>query len=286
MVNAATLYIVATPIGNLADISYRALQILQEVEVIAAEDTRHSRLLLNHYQIRKPLLAYHQHNEVQQSKKLLDRLNRGQSIALISDAGTPLISDPGFFLIKQAIANNISVVPIPGATALITALSAAGLPSDHFYFAGFLPAKAAAREKQLSRLVALPCTLIFYAAPHRIIEVLASMMAIFGTIRPATVARELTKKFESFYYGNLMTIRQQLLEHQDQQKGEFVILIHGASADKKDSTDAKLTALLTILMAELPLKQAVSLAVKIAGANKNKLYELALLISKTSTQSG
>jgi len=278
IVNAATLYIVATPIGNLADMSQRALQILQEVDLIAAEDTRHSQLLLNHYGIKKPMWSYHAHNETQQAMRLIAKLEGGQNIALISDAGTPLISDPGFTLIQSALQAGINVVPIPGATALIAALSAAGLPSDRFYFAGFLPAKAAARERQLSKLQGLTCTLIFYAAPHRIIDVLDSMIGVFGATRQAVIARELTKKFESFYHGELTMLKQQLLEHPQQQKGEFVILVQGENADEQPQQDAQIKALLDILLAEVPLKLAVKLATKITGVNKNKVYELALSI--------
>ena len=274
----ATLYIVATPIGNLDDISQRALNILREVDLIAAEDTRHSQLLLNRYGIKKTMYAYHQHNERQQAEQLLHKLESGQKIALISDAGTPLISDPGFFLVKLVSEAGIKVVPIPGPSAVLTALCASGLPCDRFYFAGFLPAKAAAREKQLATLQTMTCTLIFYAAPHRIIAVLSSMMTIFGEQRPAVVARELTKKFETFYYGTLESIKQQLEQQAEQQKGEFVILLQGAEPLENQANDVQLEHTLKTLLAELPLKQAVKLAANLTGLSKNKVYKTALII--------
>ena len=276
--NSAILYIVATPIGNLMDISQRALQVLKEIDLIAAEDTRHSQLLLNHYGIRKPLLTYHEHNEEQQTERLLEKLRRGENVALISDAGTPLVSDPGFSLVQCATQTGIRVVPIPGASALITALSASGLPSDRFYFAGFLSAKPIAREKQLTALQTLTCTLIFYAAPHRIMMVLDSMIAIWGGQRQAAIGRELTKKFETFYYGDLEVIKQQLVDHNEQQKGEFVILVHGAEQQEIEPSMEQLEQVLTALLSELPLKQAVKLAVKLTGINKNSVYEQALLM--------
>ena len=274
----ATLYIVATPIGNLDDISQRALNILREVDLIAAEDTRHSQLLLNRYGIKKTMYAYHQHNERQQAEQLLHKLESGQKIALISDAGTPLISDPGFFLVKLVSEAGIKVVPIPGPSAVLTALCASGLPCDRFYFAGFLPAKAAAREKQLATLQTMTCTLIFYAAPHRIIAVLSSMMTIFGEQRPAVVARELTQKFETFYYGTLESIKQQLEQQAEQQKGEFVILLQGAEPLENQANDVQLEHTLKTLLAELPLKQAVKLAANLTGLSKNKVYKTALII--------
>ena len=274
----AALYIVATPIGNLDDISQRALNILREVDLIAAEDTRHSQLLLNRYGIKKAMCAYHEHNERQQAEQLLQKLENGQKIALISDAGTPLISDPGFSLVKLASEAGIKVVPIPGPSAVLTALCASGLPSDRFYFAGFLPAKAAAREKQLLALQNMTCTLIFYAAPHRILAVLESMTTVFGAQRRTVVARELTKKFETFYYGTLETIQQQLAEQPEQQKGEFVILLKGAEPLETKVNDVQLEHILQTLLTELPLKQAVKLAVSLTGLSKNKVYEAALLI--------
>ena len=279
--NSAILYIVATPIGNLMDISQRALQVLKEVDLIAAEDTRHSQLLLNHYGIRKPLLAYHEYNEEQQTKRLLEKLHCGENIALISDAGTPLVSDPGFSLVECVTQIGIRVVPIPGASALITALSASGLPSDCFYFAGFLPAKATAREKQLTALQTLTCTLIFYAAPHRIMMVLDSMIAVLGGQRQAAIGRELTKKFETFYYGDLEAIKQQLMQHSEQQKGEFVILVHGAEQREIEPSIDQLEQVLTVLLSELSLKQAVKLAAKLTGMSKNSVYGQALLMKNS-----
>ncbi len=278
MTASAVLYIVATPIGNLEDISQRALNVLREVDLIAAEDTRHSQLLLNRYGIKKAICAYHEHNEMQQAEQLLHKLRNGQKIALISDAGTPLISDPGFSLVKLACQAGISVVPIPGPSALLAALCASGLPSDRFYFAGFLPAKAAAREGQLATLKMMTCTLIFYAAPHRILAVLDSMITVFGTQRNAVIARELTKKFETFYYGDLENIKQQLEQKPEQRRGEFVILVQGSEQLKNQTNQTQVEHLLKTLLTELPLKQAVKLAVNITGLSKNKVYEMALLL--------
>ena len=275
----AILYVVATPIGNLSDISNRALQVLLKVDLIAAEDTRHSRILLDHYDINKPLLAYHEHNEVQQTERLIEKLKQGQAIALVSDAGTPLISDPGFYLIRRAIKEQIKIVPIPGASASLTALSASGLPSDRFYFVGFLPINKVAQKNSLVALQRMSCTLIFYAAPHRIMEVLDNMIVAFGEQRVATIARELTKKFETFYYGTLATVKSQLHQQPMQQKGEFVILVQGM--DKQlASSSYELESMVRVLLSELPLKQAVSLAAKITSENKNKVYDLALSLKK------
>ncbi len=283
----AILYIVATPIGNLRDISERALHILREVDLIAAEDTRHSCILLDCYNIKKPLIAYQQHNEEQQTKHLIEKLKQGQMIALISDAGTPLVSDPGFYLVRRAVEEKIKIVPVPGASALLTALSASGLPSDRFYFIGFLPAKKMAREKSLAELQAISCTLIFYAAPHRIMAVLDSMIMVFGGQRVATIARELTKKFETFYYGSLATVKQQLQQQPRQQKGEFVILVQGIDKHRTASRPDELISMLRVLLAELPLKQAVVLAAKISDESKSKVYNLALTLKmhKESTAS-
>lgn len=268
------LYIVATPIGNLQDMSLRAIEVLQNVNYIAAEDTRHSLPLLQHFAISTPIIALHQYNERQRAQELLLRLQDGASIALISDAGTPLISDPGYFLVSEARLANIPVVPIPGPCAAITALSAAGLATDRFNFEGFLPAKTQARTQQLELLRTETRTLIFYEAPHRIVETLQDMEKIFGSSRRAVLARELTKKYETFRAGTLAELSSFVQTDANQQRGEIVVVVEGATEvlPAVEETDR----LLTILLTELPLKQAVDLATKISGGRKNELYQRAL----------
>jgi len=269
------LYIVATPIGNLLDITHRAVQVLQTVDLIAAEDTRHSRPLLLHYGIQTKVLALHAHNEGSRSELLLQNLLQGQSIALISDAGTPLISDPGYILVEAARRKGIKVVPIPGPSAVITALSAAGLPTDKFIFEGFLPPKTGARQKRLAELKVETRTLVFYEAPHRILELFADMIAVLGPDRHAVVARELTKQFETLHGDKLSALSAWLEADPNQQRGEFVILVKGyvpCQTDKLTSAEEVLRVLLT----ELPVKQAASLASRLTGAKKNELYQWAL----------
>src|SRR3989338_1384021 len=217
------LYVVATPIGNLADITVRAKQILQQVSLIAAEDTRHSQKLLQHLVINTPLISLHQHNEKQRIANVLKKIREGAEVALISDAGTPLISDPGQQLVAAVREAGLPVLTIPGPCALIAALSAAGLPADEFYFAGFLATKSGARQQQLQQLATMTCTLIFYEAPHRILDLVADMIKIFGADRYAVVTRELTKLHETSYGASLEAINEWLQKNADQQKGEFVI---------------------------------------------------------------
>ncbi|MBN2689110.1 MAG: 16S rRNA (cytidine(1402)-2'-O)-methyltransferase [Gammaproteobacteria bacterium] len=269
------LYIVATPIGNLADISLRALEVLKEVDLIAAEDTRHSKLLLNNYSIKTKLTALHEHNERQQLKTVLTKLKHGENIALISDAGTPLISDPGFPLVQAVKDAGIKVVPIPGACAAIAALSAAGMPTDRFIFEGFLPAKAGAREQRLQALEHEVRTMIFYLSPHRIFKVLSDMQAVFGSDREVVVARELTKKFETIKKDNIANIISWLTNDSNQQKGEFVCLVAGAVVDE-NALMQESERIYKILREELSHKQAVALAAKITGIKKSKLYNLML----------
>lgn len=276
---AGILYIVATPIGNLADMSERAIKTLQDVDVIAAEDTRHSQHLLQHHAIQTKCLALHEHNELQQSAQLVSRLKNGESMALISDAGTPLVSDPGYRLVRAAQDAEVQVVPIPGACAAVTALSAAGLPSDRFCFEGFLPSKSTARITKLEALSKEPRTLIFYESPHRIIDCLQDMRTVFGEARELVVARELTKKFETIYRNTVENVIAFVKGDSDQQKGEFVLLLQG-EAEKNQTTDVESERVLTILLKDLPLKQAVKLAVQIMGKNKNALYDLALTLPK------
>ncbi|WP_447752808.1 16S rRNA (cytidine(1402)-2'-O)-methyltransferase [Pseudomonas nicosulfuronedens] len=272
-----TLYVVATPIGNLDDISARALKVLADVALIAAEDTRHSIRLLQHFGIQTPLAACHEHNEREQGGRFLAKLQAGEDVALISDAGTPLISDPGYHLVRQARAAGIAVVPVPGACALIAALSAAGLPSDRFVFEGFLPAKAAGRRGRLEALLEEPRTLIFYEAPHRVLECIEDMAAIFGDERPALLARELTKTFETLKGLPLGELREFVASDSNQQRGECVLLVAGKPAPEGDeAVDAQTLRVLDLLLAELPVKRAAALTAEITGARKNRLYQIAL----------
>ncbi|MFV3330552.1 16S rRNA (cytidine(1402)-2'-O)-methyltransferase [Pseudomonas sp. NY15437] len=272
-----TLYVVATPIGNLDDISARALKVLADVALIAAEDTRHSVRLLQHFGIQTPLAACHEHNEREQGGRFLNKLQAGEDVALISDAGTPLISDPGYHLVRQARAAGIAVVPVPGACALIAALSAAGLPSDRFVFEGFLPAKAAGRRGRLEALLDEPRTLIFYEAPHRVLECIEDMAAILGDERPALLARELTKTFETLKGLPLGELREFVAADSNQQRGECVLLVAGKPAPEGDEAlDAQTLRVLDLLLAELPVKRAAALAAEITGARKNQLYQIAL----------
>lgn len=272
-----SLYVVATPIGNLDDISARALSILRDVALIAAEDTRHSARLMQHFGIGTPLAACHEHNERDQGGRFLARLLAGEDVALISDAGTPLISDPGYHLVRQARAAGVTVVPVPGACALIAALSAAGLPSDRFIFEGFLPAKTAGRRARLEQVKEEPRTLIFYEAPHRILECLQDMQLVFGDERPALLARELTKTFETLKGMPLAELAAWVAADSNQQRGECVVLVAGWQAPEGEeavSTDA--LRVLNLLLAEMPLKRAAALAAEITGVRKNLLYQVAL----------
>ena len=270
------LFIVATPIGNLKDISQRALETLSQVELIAAEDTRHSGKLLQHYGITTSLLSLHEHNELLQAPKLIQRMLSGSDMALISDAGTPLVSDPGLGLVRLAREAGIQVVPIPGASAAITALSVAGLPSDRFCFEGFLPAKAGARQKVLETLAAETRSLIFYEAPHRIVATCEAMRDAFGAERRAVIARELTKRFETIHDASLAELCDWLQADENQRKGEFVLIVHGAAAADTHELDDATRHMIQILLEELPLKQAVALAVKISGLKKNAIYQYAV----------
>lgn len=275
--HAGVLYVVATPIGNLDDISARALRVLREVKLIAAEDTRHSQRLLQHFGIETPLAPCHEHNEREQGGRFITRLLGGDDVALISDAGTPLISDPGFHLVRQARAAGIRVVPVPGPSALIAALSAAGMPSDRFIFEGFLPAKAAARHARLEALREEPRTLIFYEAPHRLLESLEAMKDVFGAERPVVLARELTKTFETLRDLPLGELCEWVRGDTNQQRGECVLLIGGWQAPQgDDAVSADALRVLDLLLAELPLKRAAALAAEITGVRKNLLYQVAL----------
>jgi 16S rRNA (cytidine1402-2'-O)-methyltransferase len=271
-----TLYVVATPIGNLGDMSQRAQQVLSSVDVIAAEDTRHSGKLLNYFGISTPCIAFHEHNERQVSESILNRLEKGESVALISDAGTPLLSDPGYHLVRAVHQRGLKVVPVPGASALLAALSVAGLATDCFKFVGFLPAKSAARQLQLADLKQETCTLVFYESPHRIVESLTDMASNLGGERMATLARELTKTFETVKQDKLAALRDWVSADQNQQRGELVVMVEGWQAPERQALDEETIRVLKILVAELPVKQAAKLAAEISGEKKNRLYQYAL----------
>jgi len=269
---AGMLHVVATPIGNLADMSPRARDTLAAVDLIAAEDTRHSAALLRHCGIATRCVALHEHNEREASAELVRQMQAGKSIALISDAGTPLVSDPGFRLVRAAREAGIKVSPVPGACAAIAALSAAGLPSDRFVFEGFLPPKPAARRAQLQTLLAETRTLIFYESSHRIVEALEDCVAVFGTERRAVVARELTKLFETVLDGSLAELHARIARDSEQQRGEFVLLIAGAAEDADVARLAEGRRIFELLRAELPPGRAAKLASEISGAPRNALY--------------
>ncbi len=270
------LYVVATPIGNLQDFTQRAQSILHQVNLIAAENTRHSRHLLNHFGIKTPLYALHEHNERQISRTLLQRLQSGDNIALISDAGTPLISDPGYYLIQIALAEHITIVPIPGPSALISALSVAGFRADRFVFEGFLPAKKLARQQRLEYLAHEPRTLVFYEAPHRLIKSLNDMIQILGQLREAVLVKELTKIFETVYRDNLNGILNWLTARAERQKGEFVLVVQGAPPFNSKILTPETKRIFHLLRQELSLKQAARLTSEITGASKNILYTFGL----------
>lgn len=271
-----TLYVVATPIGNLRDITFRALDVLGQVDLVAAEDTRNTRNLLQHFSLSAQLMAVHEHNERGAAEKLIAALKAGRSVALVSDAGTPGISDPGAVVVKQVREAGFPVVPVPGASAAACALSAAGLENSHFLFYGFLPAKGGSRRRELEALKQLPYTLVFYEAPHRIVESVKDMAVVFGGERPLILARELTKLFEQIHACPLGEAESWLLADANRQKGEFVLLLSGAPAGAEGGAEEAGKRTLELLLAELPLKQAVKLAAEISGRKKNELYALAL----------
>ncbi|ADE13187.1 16S rRNA (cytidine(1402)-2'-O)-methyltransferase [Sideroxydans lithotrophicus] len=270
------LYVVATPIGNLSDITLRALETLGAADTIAAEDTRNTKHLLQHHGIGDArLLALHQHNERGAAEKVISLLQQGQSVALVTDAGTPAVSDPGAVLVGLVREAGFRVIPVPGASAAVTALSASGLSAPHFLFYGFLPNKSAARCGVLQGLAGHPYTLVFYEAPHRILECTEDLHAVFGDEREIVFAREITKLFESIHRCKLADAMEWLNSDPNNQRGEFVLLVSGAP-ERAAGLDAATERTLAILLEELPLKQAVQLAVKVTGANKNELYQRAL----------
>lgn len=277
MVTQGTLYIVATPIGNLEDISARAIAVLKQVDLIAAEDTRHSKRLLQHFAIATPLTSYHDFSSDSEVKKLLDELDAGRSLALISDAGTPLISDPGYRLVEMARSRGISVIPVPGASAVIAALSVAGIPSDRFYFEGFLPAKSTQRCKRLAALADETSTLVFYESPHRIVACLNDMAAVIAepNKRKVFVARELTKKFESHFLGSLLEAASWVASDENNSRGEFVLVLEGRATKLGSDIDAlmlKAIDIAELLSAEVSMKRAVAIAAQLVGVRKNALY--------------
>ena len=279
----ATLYVVATPIGNLGDITLRALETLKSVDAIAAEDTRHTSGLLSHFGISKKLIAVHEHNEHQSAEKLLLQLKTGQNIALVTDAGTPGISDPGAIVVDFVRKAGIRVVPIPGASAVISALSASGIAQNGFLFHGFLPASGAARRKALEALKSQTVTLVFYEAPHRILESIADMANVLGAERRITFARELTKTFETIYSCDLAQAQAWLKNDTNQQRGEFVLLVEAAAVKVAETFSEETIRILNLLLADLPLKQAVKLAAEITQEKKNDLYEFALTLKNSNS---
>lgn len=272
------LYVVATPIGNLRDISLRALDVLGAADTIAAEDTRNTRHLLNAHGIADArLLALHQHNERGAAEKVISLLAQGQKVALVTDAGTPAVSDPGALLVEAVRAAGFKVIPIPGASAVIAALSASGLANPHFLFYGFLPNKSAARSAVLQELAGHPYTLVFYEAPHRILECVADLQAVLGGERELVLAREVTKLFESIHRCRLGEALDWLDSDANNQRGEFVLLVSGAQP-QAEGLSAEAERTLSLLLAELPLKQAVQLATRITGVGRNELYQRALAL--------
>lgn len=270
-----TLYIVATPIGNLSDMSPRAVEILKSVSLIAAEDTRHSKPLMMHFGISTPLQACHEHNETQLAPRLVEKLLTGDDIALISDAGTPLMSDPGYRLVDAAHAAGVRVSPVPGACAAIAALSASGLPTDRFLFAGFPPHKQGARQQFFNELATSTESLVFYESSHRVLASLQDMVQAFGGERLGVMARELSKTFETIRRLTLAELVEWVAEDANQQKGEFVIVLHGASSTP-DTQSLALEQVLGPLLEELSVKQASHLASRITGMKKNQVYKIAL----------
>jgi 16S rRNA (cytidine1402-2'-O)-methyltransferase len=283
VISAGTLYVVATPIGNLDDISARAIATLQDVDLIAAEDTRHSKALLEKIEVKTPLTSYHDFSDDSVATRLLDKLQQGQSIALISDAGTPLISDPGFKLVRLVREAGVAVIPIPGASAITAALCVAGLATDRFCFEGFLPSKQGAREQALTDLRYELRTMVFYETPHRIEAMLASVVTVFGEQRQVFVAREITKKFESHFLGAGVDVLAWLQSDSNNQRGEFVVIIGGCDKDtqQKQTQEAGMKLALQ-LESEMSLKKAVALASEATGARKNLLYAAMIEIKNTN----
>lgn len=272
------LYIVATPIGNLDDLSSRAIAVLSRASLIAAEDTRHSGRMLQAIGVDTKMMALHDHNERDRVERVLQKLEEGGDVALISDAGTPLISDPGFVLVREARRRGLRVSPVPGPCAIVAALCAAGLPTDRFAFEGFLPSKKGARAAALERLSSEAATLVFYESPHRILDAVADIVEVMGPNREVVIARELTKTFETFYSGSASEILHTLQDDPHGSRGEFVIMIHGAQKDDADAGMEEADRLLRLLLSELPVKKAAKLVSEMTGKAKNDLYQRALTL--------
>ncbi len=275
-ISESTLYIVPTPIGNFNDITYRALEVLQSVDLIAAEDTRNTGLLLQHFKINAQLFALHEHNEQKKSKRLLANLQIGQNIALVSDAGTPLISDPGYQLVRLCREADVRVVPLPGACAAITALCASGIASNRFCYEGFLSAKRKKRKDMLLALADEARTMIFYESTHRLIDSLKDMLMVWGPQRYVVLARELTKTWESIYGSRVAALLDWVQEDNMRRRGEIVVIVEGNHKVQKNILPIESLRTLSLLQKELPLKKAAALVSEIYGANKNALYKHAL----------
>lgn len=272
----SALYIVATPIGNLQDFTPRAIDTLNKVQVIAAEDTRHSARLMAHFNIKTPLISVHEHNEAHRVERILQHLQQGESVALISDAGTPVISDPGFVMVRAVREAGFKVVPVPGCVAFVTALCASGLPSNRFSFEGFPPHKSSGRKQFYGERAALPHTMMFYESPHRILASIDDMIEVFGGQRQAAMARELTKTFETIHSAPLAELRDWMAADANQQRGEFVIMVEGAPEPEAAELDDEALRVLDVLLAELSVKQASALAAQITGLKKKPLYQAAI----------
>jgi 16S rRNA (cytidine1402-2'-O)-methyltransferase len=283
-----TLFVVATPIGNLGDLSARARETFEAVDVVAAEDTRHSGRLLATLGIERPMLSLHEHNEAARAAEIVAKLRDGRSVALVSDAGTPLVSDPGFRVVAAVRAAGLRVVPIPGACAAVVALSIAGLPTDRFCFEGFLPSRAAARRARLQAIAREPRTLVFYEAPHRIAATLADLATAFGEDRPAVLARELTKLHESTYADSLGALAARASSDADMNRGEAVLVVGGAAVEERTDAagEVDVRVLLGALLAELPVSRAVDVVVKATGQRRNRVYELALALRADASVQG
>lgn len=280
MSEIATLFIVPTPIGNLQDITHRAVEVLSSVDVIAAEDTRHSQRLMQHYNIQTRLVSLHDHNEGHRTKQIIEQLQLGKNVALISDAGTPLISDPGYTLVSECRKANLPVVALPGACAAITALSGAGLPTDRFRFEGFLPAKKVAKQQALENIEGETCTSVFYESPRRIFDTVSAISQVLGQNRPLVLAKELTKTFETYFNGTAIDALQWLEADPNHQRGEFVLLVAGVPS-KTEGLPQDAINLLKLLMQEMPLKKAAAVTAKHYELKKNALYQLGLNINES-----
>ena len=274
-----TLYVVATPIGNLADLSPRAIEVLTQVDLVLAEDTRHTAQLLRHFGLSRPMLSLHEHNERQKMESVVQQLQENQSIALVSDAGTPLVSDPGFPLLRRVRELNLPVVAVPGPCAAIAALSVAGLPTDRFIFEGFLPSRRGARQARLQTLAAEQRTLVFYESGKRLAPMLEDLCLIFGPQREAAVARELTKLYESLYRAGLGELKLQSDSDPDMSRGELVVLVQGCS-EREEEHDQELDRVLSVLLPVLPLSQAVKLACALTDLGRNQVYKRATSLQK------